>query len=119
VGAGAHSKLSFPERIIRQVRYKHPESYMLHAVGDTPVQEEHEVDTSDLPFEFMLNALRLTEGFPVYRFAERTGMTMNAIEPALREAQTRGLLALDHEKIAPTLLGQRFLNYLQELFLKD
>ena len=119
VGAGAHSKLSFPERIIRQVRYKHPESYMLHAVGDTPVQEEHEVDTSDLPFEFMLNALRLTEGFPVYRFAERTGMTMNAIEPALREAQTRGLLALDHEKIAPTLLGQRFLNDLQELFLKD
>ena len=119
VGACAHSKLSFPERIIRQVRYKHPENYMSHALSDTPVQEEHEVETADLPFEFMLNALRLAEGFPVYRFSERTGMTLSSIDPALREAQARGLLTMDHEKIAPTPLGQRFLNDLQELFLKD
>jgi putative oxygen-independent coproporphyrinogen III oxidase len=119
VGAGAHSKLSFPERIIRQVRYKHPESYMAHALGDTPVQEEHEVETADLPFEFMLNALRLAEGFPVYRFSERTGMTLSSIDPALRQAEARGLLTMDHETIAPTPLGLRFLNDLQELFLKD
>jgi oxygen-independent coproporphyrinogen-3 oxidase len=67
----------------------------------------------------MLNALRLAEGFPVYRFAERTGMTLTSIEPALRTAQERGLITRDHETIAPTPLGQRFLNDLQELFLRD
>ena len=119
IGAGAHSKLSFPERIVRQVRYKHPDTYLANAQAGTPVQEEHEIETADLPFEFMLNALRLTEGFPVYRYLERTGMTLSAIEPALREAQARGLLDVDHEKIVPTPLGQRFLNDLQGLFLKD
>ena len=119
VGSGAHSKLSFPERIIRQVRYKNPDAYLAQIQAGTPVQEEHEVSTADLPFEFMLNALRLAEGFPVYRFSERTGMTMTSIEPALREAQSRGLITRDHETIAPTPLGQRFLNDLQELFLRD
>jgi putative oxygen-independent coproporphyrinogen III oxidase len=119
IGAGAHSKLSFPERIVRQIRYKQPDAYLAQAQAGQPVHEEHEIDTGDLPFEFMLNALRLTEGFPVFRYLERTGMTMSAIEPALREAQARGLLHADHEKIAPTELGLRFLNDLQALFLKD
>jgi oxygen-independent coproporphyrinogen-3 oxidase len=67
----------------------------------------------------MLNALRLTEGFPVHRFIERTGLAITAIEPALREAEQRGLIARDHERIAPTPLGQRFLNDLQALFLNE
>jgi putative oxygen-independent coproporphyrinogen III oxidase len=119
IGAGAHSKLSFPERIIRQVRYKQPAAYLEHSRTGTQVMEEHEVGPHDLPFEFMLNALRLTEGFPVYRFLERTGLTMTSIENALREAETRGLLTRDHQRIAPTDQGMRFLNDLQGLFLKD
>ncbi len=119
IGAGAHSKLSFAHRIIRQARYKHPATFIDKARAGSPVEEEREVGPHDLPFEFMLNALRLTEGFPVHRFVERTGLTMTAIEPALREAERRGLIARDHERIAPTSLGQRFLNDLQALFLNE
>jgi oxygen-independent coproporphyrinogen-3 oxidase len=119
IGAGAHGKLSFPERIIRQVRFKHPTTYIEQALKQEAVQEEHEISTADLPFEFMLNALRLNEGFPVHRFIERTGLTMNAIEKPLLEAEKRGLITRDHQNIAPTPLGQRFLNDLQGLFLKE
>ncbi|MFP6558348.1 radical SAM family heme chaperone HemW [Paraburkholderia sp. B3] len=119
IGAGAHTKLSFPNRILRQARYKHPATFIEQARAGTPVQEEREVGSRDLPFEFMLNALRLVEGFPVHRFVERTGLSMTSIEPALQEAERRGLIVRDYEKIAPTELGQRFLNDLQEMFLKD
>jgi putative oxygen-independent coproporphyrinogen III oxidase len=119
IGAGAHTKLSFPNRIVRQARYKHPATFIEEARAGSPVQEEHEVGARDLPFEFMLNALRLAEGFPVHRFIERTGLPMTSIEPALQEAERRGLIARDYEKIAPTPLGQRFLNDLQALFLQD
>nr|WP_322056703.1 radical SAM family heme chaperone HemW [Paraburkholderia sp. J63] len=119
IGAGAHSKLSFPNRIVRQMRYKHPATFIEEARAGKPIQEEHEVGARDLPFEFMLNALRLVEGFPVHRFMERTGLPITTIEPALQEAEKRGLIARDYEKIVPTELGQRFLNDLQELFLKD
>ncbi|GLU30348.1 radical SAM family heme chaperone HemW [Trinickia caryophylli] len=119
IGAGAHSKISFAHRIVRQMRYKHPGTFMEKARAGMPVQDEHEVGTRDLPFEFMLNALRLDEGFPVHRFVERTGLTMTSIEPALREAEQRGLIARDHERIVTTPLGQRFLNDLQALFLGD
>ena len=119
IGAGAHSKLSFAHRIVRQARYKHPSTFIEQARAGTPVQEEHEVSTRDLPFEFMLNALRLMEGFPVHRFVERTGLQMTSIEPALQEAERRGLIERTYEKIAPTPLGQRFLNDLQALFLNE
>jgi putative oxygen-independent coproporphyrinogen III oxidase len=119
IGAGAHGKLSFPERIVRQVRFKHPTTYIEQALKQEAIQEEHEIGTSDLPFEFMLNALRLNEGFPVHRFLERTGLTMNSIEKPLLEAEKRGLITRDHQHIAPTPLGQRFLNDLQGLFLKE
>ncbi|HWX12120.1 MAG TPA: radical SAM family heme chaperone HemW [Trinickia sp.] len=117
IGAGAHSKLSFAHRIVRQARYKHPATFIEQARSGTPVQEEHEIGLHDLPFEFMLNALRLTEGFPVHWFLDRTGLTMTSIEPALREAEKRGLIVRDYERIAPTQLGQSFLNDLQALFL--
>ncbi|HEY1611288.1 MAG TPA: radical SAM family heme chaperone HemW [Paraburkholderia sp.] len=119
IGAGAHTKLSFPQRIVRQARYKQPATFIEQVRAGTPVQEEHEVGPHDLPFEFMLNVLRLAEGFPVHRFVERTGLPMTSIEPALQEAERRGLITRDHERIAPTLLGQRFLNDLQGLFLRD
>jgi oxygen-independent coproporphyrinogen-3 oxidase len=106
IGAGAHSKLSFAHRIVRQARYKHPATFIEQARAGMPVQEEHEVSAHDLPFEFMLNALRLVEGFPVHRFIERTGLPMTSIEPALQEAERRGLIERTYEKIAPTPLGQ-------------
>jgi len=119
IGAGAHSKLSFAHRIVRQARYKHPATFMEQARAGSPVQEEHEVSAHELPFEFMLNALRLVEGFPVHRFVERTGLQMTSMEGALQEAERRGLIERSYEKIAPTPLGQRFLNDLQALFLDE
>ncbi len=119
IGAGAHSKLSFPQRIIRQMRYKHPATYMSQVQARAPIQQEEEISLNDLPAEFMLNALRLSEGFAPFHFAERTGLPLNVIEPALQLAETRGLLTRTPHLIAPTPVGQRFLNDLQELFLKD
>ncbi|WP_244814028.1 radical SAM family heme chaperone HemW [Caballeronia sp. Lep1P3] len=121
IGAGAHTKLSFPSKIVRQARFKHPSTYMDAALSPTEsaIQEAREVGPRDLPFEFMLNTLRLVEGFPVHAFVERTGLALSTIEPALVEAEKRGLITRDFERITPTELGQRFLNDLQELFLKD
>jgi putative oxygen-independent coproporphyrinogen III oxidase len=119
IGAGAHSKLSFPHRVIRQARYKQPKSYLEHSRNGNPVQEEVEVARNELGFEFMLNALRLTEGFEVNLFAERTGLTLNLIEKELIVAETKGLIYRDHKIIKPTQLGQRFLNDLQQIFLAD
>ena len=117
IGAGAHSKISFPHRVIRQARYKQPGSYMEHALRGNPVQEENEIAREELGFEFMLNALRLTDGFDANLFAERTGLALNAIDAPLEAAEAKGLLYRDHRIIRPTELGQRFLNDLQEMFL--
>jgi oxygen-independent coproporphyrinogen-3 oxidase len=117
IGAGAHSKISFPHRVLRQARFKQPGSYMEAARAGNPVAEEHEIGRDDMGFEFMLNALRLTEGFDPNLFGERTGLSINAIERQLNEAEAKGLLYRDHRIIRPTELGQRFLNDLQEMFL--
>lgn len=119
IGAGAHTKLSFPHRVIRQARYKQPKAYMEHMRLGNPIQEEAEITRSEMGFEFMLNAMRLSNGVDVNLFAERTGMALNAIESALNAAETRGLLYRDHKTIKPTALGQRFLNDLQQMFLVD
>jgi putative oxygen-independent coproporphyrinogen III oxidase len=117
IGAGAHSKISFPHRVLRQARFKQPESYINAARNGNPVQEEHEISRADMGFEFMLNTLRLTEGFSPNLFGERTGMGINAIEAMLDAAEAKGLLYRDHKIIRPTELGQRFLNDLQQMFL--
>lgn len=119
IGAGAHSKLSFPHRVLRQARYKQPKSYMEQVRNGTPVQEEFEIAREDMGFEFMLNTLRLHGGFPPNLFAERTGMSLNAIDKTLNAAEAKGLLYRDHLVIRPTELGQRFLNDLQEMFLRS
>jgi oxygen-independent coproporphyrinogen-3 oxidase len=117
IGAGAHGKLSFPHRIVRQVRYRTPKAYLEHAARGEFLAESREVARADLPFEFMLNALRLTEGYPVEWFAARTGLPAGAIEAALTQAETRGLIERDHQRVRPTPLGRRFLSDLQALFL--
>ena len=118
IGAGAHGKVSFPDRIVRQRRYKQPERYMEAAEQGDPVHEQHEVPPEDVPFEFMMNALRLPAGFPVALFEERAGMPLTAVLRRLDEAERRGLIARDHERVAPTALGLRFLNDLLQLFLE-
>jgi oxygen-independent coproporphyrinogen-3 oxidase len=118
IGAGAHSKLSFPDKVLRQMRYKQPQAYLDAVSRDAPVQEEHEVAAADLPFEFMMNALRLTEGFDSALFQERTSLPLLLIRRELEQAEKRGLLVRDGTRIAPTLQGQRFLNDLLEMFLR-
>ncbi|MES2740051.1 MAG: radical SAM family heme chaperone HemW [Pseudomonadota bacterium] len=117
IGAGAHSKISFPHRVLRQARYKQPKAYLEAVAAGNPVQEQAEIGREDLGFEFMLNALRLNGGFAPNLFAERTGMALNAIERSMNQAEAKGLLYRDHQIIRPTALGQRFLNDLQQLFL--
>ena len=117
IGAGAHGKLSFPHRVVRQVRWRDPAAYMAGAEQGRAVAQEHEIARADLAFEFMLNALRLKSGFALARFAERTGLPLSAIEPQLAEAERRGLVARDLVRVAPTRLGFDFLNDLQQIFL--
>lgn len=117
IGAGAHSKLSFHDRVLRQVRHRQPQAYLNAAAQGAPVLEEHEVPRGELAFEFMMNALRLNEGFDSALFQERTGLPLFALRRELDEAVRRGLLVRDHQRIAPTRLGQRFLNDLLEIFL--
>ena len=119
IGAGAHSKLSFPHRIVRQARYKHPQTYMEHMRAGNAIQEEGEIGRAALGFEFMLNALRLNDGVPVNLFAERTGLSLNFIEDSLNAAENKGMLYRDHKLLRPTELGRRFLNDLQEMFLSE
>jgi oxygen-independent coproporphyrinogen-3 oxidase len=117
IGAGAHSKLSFPDKVLRQARYKQPQSYMQQVASGAPIQTENEVEVDALPFEFMMNALRLNEGFASSLFVERTSVSLLSIQNELLEAERRGLISRDHQRIAPTLLGQRFLNDLLGVFL--
>ncbi|MGJ7913860.1 radical SAM family heme chaperone HemW [Massilia sp. LXY-6] len=119
IGAGAHSKLSFPHRVLRQARYKQPASFIEAARKGNAVHEEHEIARGEMGFEFMLNLLRLTEGFDPNLFGERTGLSITMIEKALNEAEAKGLIYRDFKLIKPTELGQRFLNDLQEMFLAE
>ncbi len=119
IGAGAHGKLSFPHRVLRQVRWREPAAYMQHALAGNAVSNAHEVKRRELPFEYMLNALRLREGVALARFSERTGLPLSAVEGALAEAQRRGLLLHDGAAgtVRATARGFDFLSDLQSLFL--
>jgi oxygen-independent coproporphyrinogen-3 oxidase len=117
VGAGAHSKLSFRDRIARESRHRQPKAYQEAALAGNAVQEAREVGAADLPIEFMMNALRLSEGFPAALFTERTGLPLSAVEGPLARAQAAGLLERDALAIRPTALGRRFLNDLLGLFM--
>ncbi len=119
IGAGAHSKLSFAHRVVRQVRFREPKLYMEHALAGNAVAQDNEVSRADLPFEFMLNALRLREGFKLQDFTEKTGLPLTAIDQALNEGERQGLLSRDWARVQPTERGFDFLNDLQALFLAD
>jgi len=116
VGAGAHGKLSSHDGIVREMRHKHPMRYLEAAATRAFVQERRTVSRAELPFEFMMNALRLTDGVPRALFAARTGLPLTTIEDELIAARRRGLLALDDTHLWPTALGRRFLNDLLALF---
>ncbi len=117
IGAGAHGKLSFPHRVLRQVKWREPARYMDEALRGTATSNEHEVARKDLPFEFMLNVLRLRDGFPLTLLAERTGLPMSAIEAGLARAEQHGLITRDWAAVRPTARGFDFLSDLQEMFL--
>ncbi len=152
IGAGAHSKLSFSDKVLRQMRYKQPQAYMdavakaapvrarggeaepsgagvpaLHSLPQSAgcasnvsgMQEQHELSNDDLAFEFMMNALRLNDGFDKALFQERTGLPLLSIARELEVAEKRGLLFQDHKRIAPTESGRLFLNDLLQVFLRD
>jgi oxygen-independent coproporphyrinogen-3 oxidase len=117
IGAGAHSKISFAHRIVRQTRWRHPQRYMDGAMQGAAVETENDVARRDLPFEFMLNALRLREGVQAALFPERTGLPASAIAQALQAAQDRGLLICDPAVLQTTPLGFDMLNNVLERFL--
>ena len=117
LGAGAHSKLSFAHRVMRQVRFREPRLYMEQALAGHCVAQDEEVGRADLPFEFMLNALRLKDGFALKQFGERTGLPITAIQKALDEAERKGLIERDFSRVKPSVRGYDFLNDLQALFL--
>ena len=117
IGAGAHSKLSFHDRIVRQARVRHPRAYLDLAGTPQAIAETRQVGRQDLPFEFMMNALRLTQGVPKALFTSRTGLPLSAAAGAMAEAEKRGLLTQDVTHIRPTERGRRYLNDLLQLFL--
>ncbi len=117
LGAGAHAKISFQDRIAREQRIRKPVTYMRAALDGNAIDESHVVDEADLAFEFMLNALRLIEGFPLDLFTERTGLPVTAVTRELDRAEAEGLLERTHSHVRPTARGRRFLNELMQRFL--
>ena len=119
IGAGAHSKLSFAHRVVRQVRLREPGRYMEQALAGRALAQDEEVRRADLPFEFMLNALRLCDGFAPQDFMARTGLPLSAIAQGLASAERQGLIERSMERIRATPRGLDFLSDLQMLFLAD
>ena len=117
IGAGAHGKVSFPERVERHARVKQPREYLEAAMRGESAAENRAVAPRELPFEFMLNAARLLEGFAPQLYAARTGLPIATLEPGLRSAEAQGLIERDPRRIRPTDRGRRFLNELQQIFL--
>ena len=117
IGAGAHSKLSFAHRVLRQVRLREPALYMQGATRGQAVTKQYEVNRRDLAFEYMLGALRLKDGVSLTTFTERTGLPTSAIRPALEQAQARGLLVQEGDHLRPSAKGFDFLSDLQAMFL--
>ena len=119
LGPGAHGKLSFHDRIVREARLRSPDSWMRAAAArdGSHLAESRQVGPDELPFEFMLNALRLKDGVAATLFNERTGLSLAAIAHQLEAAADKGLLDADPTRLRATPLGWRFLNDLQEMFL--
>lgn len=119
IGAGAHAKVSNAQAqsIVRSSKLRHPRDYLANVDGPGRIADEHALNRHEAGFEFMLNALRLTEGFPVPLFSQHTGLALSTIETPLQHAADKGLIERDMHTIRPTALGRRFLNDLTALFL--
>jgi putative oxygen-independent coproporphyrinogen III oxidase len=113
IGAGAHGKLSFADRVTRHEQVKQPREYLQKEIS----VEYRNIAPRELPFEFMLNALRLVEGFPAELFAARAGLPPSLIEAGIKAAEEKKLVERSAQRIRPTERGRRFLNDLVELFL--
>ena len=118
IGAGAHSKLTFHDKMIREIRYKNPKQYMEKVNSQSMIESETIIHENDLAFEFMMNHLRLINGVTIKNFEEKTGLNISSIDKELKTALDKKLISMNHEMIKPTLLGQRFLNDLLSIFLK-
>jgi putative oxygen-independent coproporphyrinogen III oxidase len=121
IGAGAHAKISSAQTqcIVRSAKLRHPREYLANAAGAERIAEQHILSRHEAGFEFMLNALRLNEGFPVALFAQQTGLPLSIEESPLQQAETKGLIERDMHTVRPTPLGRRFLNDLTALFLPE
>ncbi len=121
IGAGAHAKISSAQhqRIVRTAKLRHPREYLAKAASAARIASERSLSRREAGFDFMLNALRLNDGFPVALFAEHTGLALNVVEKPLQQAEAKGLIERDLHHIRPTELGQRFLNDLTALFLPE
>jgi putative oxygen-independent coproporphyrinogen III oxidase len=119
IGAGAHGKISFPDRVLREARHRQPRQFMALALAGNAIQESHKVSAAEIGFEFMMNALRLGGGFETSLFAERAGVPLTQVLRALALAEQRGFITRDHQRVTPTLKGRRFLNELLQLFLPE
>ena len=119
LGPGAHGKLSFHDRIERQTRQRNPEGWMRAALARdaSHIAQTRQLKTSELPFEFMLNALRLEKGVASTLYTERCGLPIASMNKALLSATQKGLLLDDPLRLQATEVGWRFLNELQALFL--
>jgi putative oxygen-independent coproporphyrinogen III oxidase len=117
IGAGAHSKLSFPHRVMRQIRIREPALYTEKVLEGNGIAKHDEVSRQNLPFEFMLGALRLKKGIDLKTFTERTGLPISSVQNALEQASQKKLITLEGNHLQPTELGFDFLNDLQTLFL--
>lgn len=119
IGPGAHAKISLPDRIVRETRAMQPRDWFAAVAAGNPVQSQRTLERAEIPFEFMLNALRLTAGVATESFAERTGLPLAMLSKGLTQALARGLIDSDPRVLRATPLGARFLNDLQAIFLPD
>ena len=121
IGAGAHGKLSDPAtgQIRRLWKLKHPRAYLEQAGTAAAIGGDELIRAVDLPVEFLMNALRLVEGVRAELFGERTGLSLNVLEPALSQARACGLLEAAAQRLQPTALGLRFLNEVLQRFMPD
>jgi oxygen-independent coproporphyrinogen-3 oxidase len=117
LGAGAHGKLSGPWGIERQRRARQPEAYMRAVERGVPIEESLNVAAQDLPFEFMMNALRLSKGVPREMYERHTGLSLQELQPLLSQLEEEGWLEANPHRLCPTFRGQRFLNDLLQRFL--
>ena len=119
IGPGAHGKISFPDRIERHAKLRNPESWIQSSLkrDHSHLAEKRVVSHAELPFEFMLNALRLKQGVPAHFFQDRTGLSIATIRRQIERAVSQGLLASDPTRFVATPQGWHFLNDLHEIFL--